>query len=354
MIKIGYMGWLGYNNIGDEALYLTIKSAIDKYLKKPHKYAAKYKHTEEDRYDFFICGGGTLLSAWRRIYDRIIKMMHKRNTPVIIFGTGVQPLDFNWPGQSDLTKANKELLRYNVDKARLVSVRTPASKNTLASIGCSPERINVVGDPVLLARADRKKSLIAGRFKDKRPVIGVCPSMCFNVNVLFGRNEGKVRKGFREFIEYLLEKRYNVVVFPVLPEEITVQWEIIKGIRSERLIRLNTIMSLSQVLRLMRDCDMIVGQKLHTSVLATCTATPFVSVAYRPKCIEYAESIGCLDCVVRTDEKLPGRMTEVFEHVWRNRKSISKRITRMRDIYRKRILEFAKETAKLIGNLSKK
>jgi polysaccharide pyruvyl transferase WcaK-like protein len=178
--------------------------------------------------------------------------------------------------------------------------------------------------------------------------------MCFNVNVLFGRNERKVRRAFREFIEYLLEKRYNVVVFPVLPEEITVQWEIIKGIRSERLVRLNNIMSLQQVLRLMRDCDILVGQKLHTSVLATCVGTPFVSVAYRPKCIEYAESVDCLDCVVRTDEKIPGRMIKVFEYVWRKRKPISRRIISRRDIYRKKVLEFAKETAALIEKHAKK
>ncbi len=348
MIKIGYMGWLGYNNIGDEALYITIKWAIDKYLKKPHKYIGKYKHTEEDKYDFFICGGGTLLSAWRRIYDRIIKMMHKRNTPVIIFGTGVQPLGFNWPGQADLTKANKELLRYNVDKAKLVSVRTPASKKTLASVGCNPERINVIGDPVLLAKADRKKSRIHRMFGQKGPVVGVCPSMCFNVNVLFGRNERKVRKGFTKFIEYLISKGYNVVVFPVLPEEIEVQWEIVRGIKSKRLRRINNIMGLQGTLRVMRDCDAIVGQKLHTSVLATCTATPFVSVAYRPKCIEYAESVCCEDCVVRTDEKIPERMIKVFNHVWKRRKPISKRLAKMRDFYRKRILAFAKETARLI------
>ena len=53
-------------------------------------------------------------------------------------------------------------------------------------------------------------------------------------------------------------------------------------------------------------------------------------------------------CVVRTDEKLPERMIKVFNHVWKRRKPISKRLARMRGIYRKRILAFAKETARLI------
>jgi polysaccharide pyruvyl transferase WcaK-like protein len=281
-------------------------------------------------------------------------MIHKENVPVIIFGTGVQPLDFSWPGQSDLTKANKELLRYNVDKAKLVSVRTPASKKTLISVGCNPDRIKVIGDPVLLASADRKKSKIAGRFRDKRPVVGVCPSMCFNINVLFGRNEAKVRGGFTEFIKYLIDKKFNVVVFPVLPEEITVHWEIVRKIRSKRLCRINNIIGLEQTMRLMRDCDIIVGQKLHTSVLATASGTPFVSVAYRPKCIEYAESVNCLDCVVRTDENLPKRMIEVFGYVWKKRKTITKRLVKERGKYRKRILAFAKETAKLIESYHRK
>jgi len=51
----------------------------------------------------------------------------------------------------------------------------------------------------------------------------------------------------------------------------------------------------------LKQQHVMIGQKLHSVILAHCVYTPSVMIAYRTKCLEYMDSVGQLDCVCRTD-----------------------------------------------------
>jgi polysaccharide pyruvyl transferase WcaK-like protein len=59
---------------------------------------------------------------------------------------------------------------------------------------------------------------------------------------------------------------------------------------------------LGETLRWVASAELVIGERLHASILAAACATPFVALEYRPKIRDFAKSIGAEDLVVRTDE----------------------------------------------------
>jgi polysaccharide pyruvyl transferase WcaK-like protein len=48
--------------------------------------------------------------------------------------------------------------------------------------------------------------------------------------------------------------------------------------------------------------DLVIGQRLHSAVLACGLGVPAISLAYRPKCDDFMESIGRQNFALRTDQ----------------------------------------------------
>ncbi len=59
----------------------------------------------------------------------------------------------------------------------------------------------------------------------------------------------------------------------------------------------------------------MVGERLHACVLAAAAGRPFVSIEYRPKLRDFADSVGMGEYLVRTDEISSGRLTELVGHL---------------------------------------
>ena len=50
------------------------------------------------------------------------------------------------------------------------------------------------------------------------------------------------------------------------------------------------------------SADLVIGERLHASILAAACATPFVALEYRPKIRDFAKSIAMESQVIRTDQ----------------------------------------------------
>ena len=57
-----------------------------------------------------------------------------------------------------------------------------------------------------------------------------------------------------------------------------------------------------RLLDFIASCHILVGEKLHSLVFSAATYTPFVSIEYRPKCQDFAESVGFGGYNIRTSE----------------------------------------------------
>ena len=83
---------------------------------------------------------------------------------------------------------------------------------------------------------------------------------------------------------------------------------------------------LEDTMRWLGSAELVVGERLHASILAAACATPFVALEYRPKIRDFARSIGMEDQVVRTDglHELP----DIIEQTLTNATQLSAMLTR--------------------------
>jgi len=343
IIKIGYMGWINHQNLGDEASFLVIKNLFKKHINQKFEIIGKSHHSGKEGYKLFICGGGTLLSAWGWRWMKTLNEIIKNKIPLVIFGTGVQPLDFYWPGKTNLNEKNKKLLKHVIEKSLLVGVRGPDSKNTLLEVGCNEEDIEVISDPALsFSIKDKNKKL-----KSEKPRVGINVGTTYNN--LLGYNDELVKDHMIRFSDYLIKKSFELTFFPVWTEDIAIQNEIVSKLNSKKVKNVNKLQSLSKTVKIIKDSNLLIGEKLHSTVFAASVGTPFLSLAYRPKCIDFAKTINCEKYVVRTDENINERLKYLFIKVWDEQDKIRKNLIKVSKFYIKKQDEFAKKTTEIIN-----
>src|SRR5687768_6121579 len=91
-IRIGYGGWLGHGNLGDEACFEEVGRAI----RRRFGAAAALEPLLFDQHqqiDFAIVGGGTMLSTFCRPMDQKLTRLRDDGIPYAVFGSGIEQLD---------------------------------------------------------------------------------------------------------------------------------------------------------------------------------------------------------------------------------------------------------------------
>src|SRR5690606_20459936 len=91
--KILYLGWLGYNNIGDDVLYELFEKMFHKYKTISEEVQIEplnssiNQEMDLSNYDLIVLGGGSLFNI-PQLIDICSKAI-KQNIPVVSWGTGI-------------------------------------------------------------------------------------------------------------------------------------------------------------------------------------------------------------------------------------------------------------------------
>ncbi len=368
-LRIGYVGWIGKHNLGDDACFFATSYLLKRYLKVDYKLIVKKyalilrpnswveRHPGLVNYDFLICGGGTLLSPWALPWDRFFRLAGKKGVPYVIFGTGVRNPHFYKPAGCKLTKETKNLLKSVIEKARFVGVRGEESKQTLLEVGCDEKKIEVIGDPALVYYKQINKNPNKKKEKKER-IIGInIGGISINTRYgeIYGRDEGIVIKTITKLTRYLLSKNFKVIFIPLWIGDLLAQWSVVNIFgENQNIVSINKLLGLSSLIKVISKCDFLIGERLHSIVFAASASVPFLSFAYRPKCIDFARSVDCGEYVVKTNEKDPAkRLIKKFNKAWKEKEKIKKRIERNVKEYQSRLENFAKRTAKAIEDETK-
>ena len=133
-----YYGWLGHENLGDEALLVANKKLFNRHQIVP-------RHSKLVRFlsmNSVLVGGGTFINC-PYAYPQLRPLIENRK--LILFGVGVKDLQHysGCPGYESAIEDWRTIL----DQAEFVGVRGPNSLEQLLSAGFPNARI--VGDPVL-------------------------------------------------------------------------------------------------------------------------------------------------------------------------------------------------------------
>lgn len=306
MNVIDYVGWLGYSNLGDEALFLVAQN-----LFSPYKLNPEVLENMSSCSGVSVFGGGTLLPVWT--------MNSRRNNRYnYAFGVGVRNPIF-WGPFNPI--AIEQIKRYNF---RLLGVRGNLSKNLLDSWGIPSE---VVGDPALI--------LEPTSYPKKEEKIAI--NVDFSMDELWGNNQVLMKEITKLCLN--LKKQYELVLVPFSEEGYHSLDSLSKSTNVPIFENWTNIQS---TLDLISSSKLFIGQKLHSVIFSACTFTPFISLAYRPKCIDFAESIGFEKYTIRTDQASFNNISTIFSDLTKNWDNLHLLLKENVDYYRKRIRSFSK------------
>lgn len=281
-----YVGWTGHLNLGDEILLEAAREcfAPTRIVSDPLISSALFKQlADSSRHRIAILGGGTLIGN-HPPFMRFKSVLEKADHGVV-FGTGVSEYVTSGPIPAWLERWG-ELLR----PLSYVGVRGPDSAATLARVGV---RAQVLGDPVCWF------SQPEGFWSPRHSVLGL------NVGQAQGAmhgSEAAVHRAFSDYARAVRQKGWAVEFFCVWPDDLEVTRKVAADAGFNEPIIHCHYQGARAYLDRIKSLKLFVGIKLHAVALAMCANVPSLMVEYRPKCLEFMNTMGMGRFVRRSDQ----------------------------------------------------
>jgi polysaccharide pyruvyl transferase WcaK-like protein len=366
--KVGYCGWLGTHNLGDEAIYLAISQLFPNFEFIQSRLVSGADTT--------LLGGGTILPSAFRPESRCSPEPREYRIGV---GLGVRDPEF-WnksrgdydiryrvakcgvdlpsairnapkPVSYTINAANRllgnkfdlmcpyffhsdyqKILDYDFD---FLSVRGPKSKQILADHNIDSK---LVGDTALILEPDE---LYMEKSTDR---IGVC---------LRGPNRPETYAADSSYIDEIIQfcrsksDEYQFIYIPFYPGDIPLNLRAHKRTPNSRFVDCVSYTQVQRALNTISSCDYVIGEKLHSCVFAACSHTPFISLGYSPKCIDFAQSIDMENYMIRIDNLNQNNINATFNQLISDR-DLPHRIRKQVNEYRKHLCTFSERVIKYL------
>jgi polysaccharide pyruvyl transferase WcaK-like protein len=295
---VGYLGWHGKHNIGDDAIYDAVRSQLPgaTFIDLPRLplemiRAVATGLNRSVRRSTQVVGGGTLVGRrhWRMLINRGMALTKKNGSYAI--GVGVEDPVFvgrnSGSGKDELKRWAPILSEFNI-----VSVRGPRSAELLSDIGLD---VQVSGDPALvLPRPDALA---------EDGLIGL--NLGFGDD-LWGHDPAKLIDEMSVAVKQLSAQGHRFV--GILMNHDDKRWteQALNGIAAQIVRPADANAAARELAR----CSVAVVSRLHAGILAALSDTPVVSLEYQPKCRDFALSIDDERSLIRTDQLTSGGVVD--------------------------------------------
>lgn len=337
----GYLGWTGYGNLGDEAVFEAFDALFKAEHFVPFRVATRPVQTFERLTGRSVplknmaLGGGTLINQ-SRIWLEHVEYAVAHNIPVFCIGSGVANSSF-WKAHPGVHSGN-DLSRWAevLKQFAFVGVRGPISQKTLKEQGIKAE---VVGDTAI--------ALAPSSYKKKRAfkkIIGVNVSYGTD-NVMYGDAE-TFMQAMAEALRELCEAGFEVRILPIWPGDMAASKIVHERTQHARCRIVRAYASTQEYLAAIDECDLFIGQKLHATIFSTMLRKPSLMLEYRPKCLDYMQSIDMGEYSLRTDAVDTAKIVAIVQSLTDKRAEIAEtldeRIMHYKTLQQKRAAEIKK------------
>jgi hypothetical protein len=297
-----YCGWLGHQNLGDEASYVAIREAFrpTHFVRPRSRLSHAFRKVGLARkHDIVIVGGGTQIGE-TGFRGPVLRAMNTCAS-CVVFGTGVEDPTF-WrsrdPDRYDLG-AWKSILQ----RCAYIGVRGPRSQRFLRQIGIESE---VIGDPAcMFVRTEAGKPT-----RERRLGLNIGSGS----QGMFGDDQS-VFESLSGFARKMLDDRWNLTLYVVFPGDLPMATELANRIGLPQSNICCFYKNADDFMESVAEESVFVGFKLHAVVLAYCARVPSLMIEYRPKCRDFMESIGAEDFVIRAGKLTADVLLAKFEQL---------------------------------------
>ena len=302
--RVTYVGCLGHENLGDEALYQLNRKVFKPYQLIPEMGTAHYSRIT-------LFGGGTLLPTFASVITP--------NEYNYAYGVGVRNPSF-W-GEFD-SSLIEQVKKFNF---RYLGVRGDASKRLLEDWGIDSE---VVGDPCLLLEPSHYEK------KDRKEGGRNIAVNAGSAGWLWGGNQERVFREVAKLCRALKKSGYRPILVPFYKNNLN-EIQRVSEVTSTPILK--DWMDIQKVLDLIASCRILIGEKLHSVVFSAATYTPFISIEYTPKCRDFAETMGFGEYITRTDEMTSKKVMVKISDLLHNWDEMYEKLVRNVDFYRSKL-----------------
>ncbi|MDQ0254513.1 polysaccharide pyruvyl transferase CsaB [Evansella vedderi] len=304
-MEIVISGYYGFDNVGDEAILLSIIQGLKKDFpsisitvlsNQPKKTAALYKVKAVNRWklkeviqaiktaDGVISGGGGLLqdktgSTTVLYYCGIMWLAHLLKKPFFVYAQGIGPIQRKW---------NQKITAWTLGKASLLTVRDENSKNYLKSFGVKKE-IAVVPDPVVGMRVeDKTPCRWMKTIPNEKPYL--------TATVRYWLDHKNYLTHIAKGLSLYAEQGFPVVLIPMHGEDDLhcsqeVKQMMTKEAQGNTYIAPHEI-SIQEKINIIAHSELLVGMRLHSLIFAAINKVPFLSISYDPKVESFSSLCG--------------------------------------------------------------
>ncbi len=351
-------GYYGFDNLGDEAVLLSIVNtlkAADKELEitvlsdKPEATAARYGVKSVNRTGFFavlkavcgcdllISGGGSLLQdvtsrASLVYYLAILLMGIFFRRKVMVYGQGIGPLT----NKTDIRMVSFVLRRVNI-----ITLRDNSSLELLKRMGVE-KNVRVTADPVFCLQAPSDSG--AGSLLESEGIEGdfilISPRNWYN-NELF-------RVEMAKALDRIHQNTGAEIVFcPFHQSDIDESRAIAEFMKCPNHI-LHRVYGPEDVLGIISLCRMVIGVRLHSLIFGALVGCPVVGISYDPKIDGFLKDI---DTVPAGDMRTvtAEQIEDHAEQLWARRDEAAEEIKEKTERLREKAMENVELALSLIG-----
>ena len=281
---LAYLGFAGRGNMGDELLFDIFSKHLAPrqlclYPRTPRELVSYLGSLRPPRRPTLLLGGGTFIGGpwWRSHIERSALLVQPAH--VVMVGAGAMGSLAGQPGGESTAR---EIARWMsvLGRCDQVTVRGPLTQQLLADAGIESR---VVGDPALLA--DFRRALRVPR------LLGV------NLGPTNGFGSVAAEAIISQIVDAVLAlavrtASWRVRVVGANHEDAEVSAQLVERLMTAD-IEVEVAMAPDPVAfaDLIAPCDVFVGQRLHSVVVATVLGVPALMLSYALKCDDFMASI---------------------------------------------------------------
>jgi polysaccharide pyruvyl transferase WcaK-like protein len=302
-MKLAYVGWVGFGNLGDDAI---AEAVLPPLAPEEVVYAA---HGPRDlprvlgtgaRDRHLLLGGGTAIGRrnWRAVINAA-GLVQAWKRPWFMIGAGVEDPGFagrnSFSGNDELAKWRRTLARFD-----RVTVRGPRSAQLLDDVGVNAR---VVGDPALLLRPATTTTGTTG-------TLGV--ALGFGDD-LWGHGQQRVLDAVAGAARDHMQRGGSVRLL-VMNDEDDAAARFVADAVGTAATTYRTRTS-EDFFTALDGCATLISQRLHGAVLAAAANVPVVALEYQPKCRDFMMSIEQDELCLRCDTVTAASLTDALRLV---------------------------------------
>ena len=356
--RVTYVGWIGHGNVGDEAMLLAHRRALPAWDIVASNGSRERTVWPRRHVAGTILGGGTLI-GWPGYRRRVVEVLDSEpDSLVFTLGTGVEDPDSagaNSTLVASLARAASEAGRRHAGatalledelerwaetlvRFRSVLVRGPRSCELLARFGVEAE---AVGDSALLLADQAPASTGDSTFEERLLGLNIGPS-----TAMPAERGARLLDVVVRVARTMVERGWRIQLLPFYSRDVAQLAELARALGPAA--ELETSLEIPTLLDALRRCHVVLGQKLHSVVLASAVYVPCASLAYHPKCTEFQASLGreryAFPDQAAEVEQLVDAVEELAANRDRHRAALVSAVARCRQ----RLLTHAEEIARVL------